>query len=424
MNTPEGGRPLNVVLIHAADAGGGAERSTLSLHLELIKQGHNSRMYVGYKRTNSPNVVEIERVRTIPGVMRVCRWLEENRGWQHLYAPGFRRLHSIIPPDTDILHIHSLWASGGFADVGALPALTRQFPTLITLREQWLTTGHCANSGDCDRWLRGCGSCPHLDVIPVIAHDGTRINWLRKWIALHRSQAHITTVSDWMREMAMKSPILAGKTISTIYNGIDVSVFSPGSQDQAREALNIPKDKFSVLLAGQSIEGIHHGIAQHAISAFNRFKSDGFLPLLVGHSASLVAKTLSIPCRVLPFQETPQEMARCYRASDLTVVCSEVESFGRIAAESQACGTPVLAFASGGLPEVVKHGMGGWLVPTGDVDALTAGLRFFIENSSERRRMGSAGATWVQTQFSNEKVTKDFISLYGQVITKRRRLER
>jgi glycosyltransferase involved in cell wall biosynthesis len=412
-------RPLKVVLIHAADSGGGAERSTLFLHLTLLKMGHDSRLYVGYKNTDAPGVHEIERRRAFPGIMRMCQWLENNLGWQHLYSPGFRKLKKVIDPDTDILHIHSIWGSGGFADVGALPALSRRFPTIITLREQWLTTGHCSYSYDCDRFQNGCGRCPDLTIAPAISRDGTRFNFIRKRVAVRRSRVHITTVSNWMRQMALASPIMARKEISVIYNGVDDSIFSPGSQGEARKALGIPEGRFVVLIAGQSIEGIHRGEAQHAIKAINHYKDERILPLLVGRSAHLVAETLSVPSIVLPFQESPEAMAKCYQAADVTAVCSEVESFGRIAAESQACGTPVIAFATGGLPEVVKHGVGGLVVPKGDIGALMAAMKYLLENPSELKRMGVDGASWAHAQFSNLKIANDFISLYGNVIAQR-----
>jgi glycosyltransferase involved in cell wall biosynthesis len=219
--------------------------------------------------------------------------------------------------------------------------------------------------------------------------------------------------------MALASPIMAGKEISVVYNGNDDSIFSPGSQGEARKALGIPEGRFVILIAGQSIEGIHRGKAQHAVKAINNCKDERLLPLLVGRSAHLVAKTLSVPSIVLPFQESPEAMARCYQAADVTVVCSEVESFGCIPAESQACGTPVITFATGGLPDVVKHEVGGLVVPKGDINALMAAMKYLLENPSELKRMGVDGASWAHAQFSNLKIANDFISLYGRVIAQR-----
>jgi glycosyltransferase involved in cell wall biosynthesis len=120
---------------------------------------------------------------------------------------------------------------------------------------------------------------------------------------------------------------------------------------------------------------------------------------------------------MLPFQDTPEAMATCYRAADITMVTSEFETFGRIAAESQACGIPVIAFATGGLPEVVKDGVGGLVVPTGDVNALEEALRRLLDAQAERERLGRDGIRWVRERFDNRMITQEYLDLYRRLIT-------
>jgi glycosyltransferase involved in cell wall biosynthesis len=415
-------RPLKIALIHAADKGSGAENCVLSLHLALLKLGHQSHLYVGYKLTDLSNINEIERVRTIPGLLRITSKLEKTFGLERLYAPGFRRLHHVIAPDTDVVHIHSLWGSSGYADIGGLPKLTKKFPCILTLHEQWLTTGHCACPFNCVRWKTGCGRCPDLSLTPKIDRDGTRLNWIRKKWALQKSSVQITTVSDWLRKVARQSPILAGKTISVVYNGIDETVFTPGSRQEAREDLNIPQDSFVVLMAGQTVEGINKGISQQAVQAINLLKHDRVLPLLIGRSAHLVSKTLFVPHIVLPFQEKSEDMARCYRSANVTLVTSEYETFGRVAAESQACGTPVIAFATGGIPEVVKDGVGGLIVPTGDTKALAMAIQRLMDDPGYCNELGSKGAAWAHATFSTREIAVRYVGQYYETIEEQKRL--
>jgi len=408
-------KPLKVAIIHAADFGGGAERSVLSHHKTLLKMGHHSSLYVGYKHTDTEGVHEIQRVRALPGLLRLTYELEKRLGWQHLYAPGFRRLVDEIDPDTDVVHIHSLWGGGGYADIGGLPAISRKFPTIITLRESWLLTGHCACPFECPRWLTGCGNCPDLNRAPSLTSDGTAFNWQRKKRVMQKTRAHITTVSDWLRQQAENSPILAGKEISVVHNGIDDDVFKPGDKTDARQKLGIPVDKFVVLMAGQAVEGINEGIAQQGVEALNQITDERLLVLLVGRSAEQAKKTLEVPSITLPFQKEPKSMATCFQAADITLVTSEYESFGRIAAESQACGTPVIAFATGGLSEVVQHETGGFLVATGDTDGLLEVLQRVLSDAVELRAMSSRAVEWSVTHFANEKISKTFIELYRNV---------
>lgn len=413
-------RRLRITLIHASDFGGGAERSVVTLHRGLQALGHESTLFVGSRQTGEPGVVEIPYRRGIPGMRRLARALEQGFGWLDIYNPSFRNLERLIPPNTDVVHFHSLWGSDGFADLGALPAITARWPGVITMRENWLVTGHCACFHDCGRWRTGCGRCPNLSLAPSIPRDGTAFNWWRKRRLIARSRLQVIAISDWLKDVAEASPILAGKAVTRIYNGIDLETFSPlehRQRTELRQGLGIPAERVVVLLAGQTVEGIREGIAtHHAISALNQLSRAAVLPLVVGRSADRVAGLLRTEALVLPFQHTPAEMARCYQAADLCLVTSEVEAFGRIGAESQACGTPVVAMGACAIPEVVRHGVGGLVVRVGDAAALAAAIDSLARDPDERVRLGAQGRRHVETHFDQRAIASRYVELYREVL--------
>ena len=130
------GRTLRIAIVHASDLGGGAERSVVSLLRALRTRGHEATLFVGEKRTSEPYVEAIPYERGLPGTRRVSRWLERRFGWQDIYNPSFRALARRLGGRFDVVHFHSLWGSAGYADLGALPAITRHVPGVLTLREQ------------------------------------------------------------------------------------------------------------------------------------------------------------------------------------------------------------------------------------------------------------------------------------------------
>ena len=412
-------RPLRIALVHAGDQGRGAERSVLTLHRTLLESGHASRLYVGSKLTSEPEVYEIQRERPIPGVLRVTRWLENRRGWQNFYAPWFRGLHRLIG-DADVLHLHSLWGGQyGFADLTGIVRLSRHYATVMTLHDGWMLTGHCACPIGCERWKTGCGRCPDLTRAPAVRRDATARNWQRKRRSVGRAKMEVTTVSRWLKGEVENSPIFTGKRVHVVHEGLDERLFKPGYQHVARREVGIPQGAFVVLMAGQAIEGIGEGIAQQGVEALNRLSAHPLTVLLVGHSAELVARTLQVPCVVRPFQRTQEEMARCYRAADVTLVTSEYETFGRIAAESQFCGTPVIAFATGGLTEAVEDGIGGLLVPTANVDALAESLAELVRDPSRLARLRKAGRPWAVERFSASRIAREYIDVYREAMSAR-----
>lgn len=410
---------MRIALVHVADKGGGAERSVLTLHQSLLALGHDSRLYVASRHLDEPGVIQIPQNRTVPGLMRLTRYIENRLGIESLYAPTFRNLDTVIG-DVDVLHLHSLWKlRNSYADLTGIVRLSKKYPTVMTLRDGWMMTGHCACPIGCDRWKTGCGACPDLKRAPAIPQDWTATNWKRKRRSIQKSDLHVTAVSTWLKKQIEASPIFAGKTIHVVQNSVDAKDFTPGDRIAARRSLGVPENGFVVLLAGQSIEGIHQGISQHAVHALNALGDSSIVAMLVGRSASIVAETLKTPCIQIPFREDPAAMAECYRAADLTIVPSEYETFGRVAAESLFCGTPVLSFATGGLTDIVEDGVNGRLVPTGDTQALKQAIAELKSGRALMTKMGTHCAESARQKFNIKRIASEYLQVYAQVIGQR-----
>ncbi len=381
-------------------------------------------MYVGTKHTNTPHVYQIPRFRCFPGVLRTTRFLEQRFGWQYLYHPWFRQLDRLFPGEIDVIHFQSLWGGQlGYADVGGLPGLTRRYPSLMTLHDLWMVTGHCGYPAmGCDRWRTGCGKCPDLSLAPAIKVDGTAHNWRRKQSAIQRSQVRVTTVSNWLGEVVQASPIFAGKSVHTVYNGIDETVFFPRSQAAVRARLGLPSEALIVMIAGQSVEGsgsTGQGAADYALQALAGCERPVYL-LVVGRSAGVVLQRWGREGIAIPFQSDPRQLAEYYCAADLVLVTSLWETFGRIPAEAQMCGVPVVGFATGGIPEVVEHGVTGQLAPRMNGAELTLALQTLIDDSTTRLEYGRAAALRARQLFSNALIAQTYLRHYTEVIAERR----
>jgi glycosyltransferase involved in cell wall biosynthesis len=416
--------PLRIALVHTADQGGGAETSTYYLKKALETLGHHVRLIVGSKYGSDENTFQLQRSRPFPGALRIVKWVEDATGWQYIYQPWFARLDQLLGPNTDVVHYHSLWGGReGFADVAALPRLTRLFPSLMTLRDWWMLTGHCAHPAhDCERWKIGCGNCPALSIAPPISRDGTRFNWKRKQTAIRKSQLRVTTVSDWLGGLAKESPIFDGKAIHTVHNGIDTAAFFPRDKKLVRNKLGIPQDLFVVMIAGQAVEGTNRtgaGAPELALQALKQSNTRPFL-LAVGESSSKVMAKWGEQGRGAPFQSDPAQLADYYSAADIVLVTSLWETFGRVAAEAQMCGTPVVAFATGGIPEIVKHEQTGLLAPTGNTQQLAQHLSHLNRYPELRDQYGQRAAQFAKSMFCHLEIAKRYVEHYRSEIALRR----
>ena len=390
----------------------------MALHQGLRRLGHESRLLVGTKQTDEPGVEAISRFRSFPGVLRGARWAEDRLGWQYAYHPWFRRLDRLIG-EADVVHFHTLWSGReGYADVGGLPRLSHLYPSLLTLHDHWMLTGHCAcPQMGCDRWKHGCGACPDLTIAPAIPTDGTRFNWNRKRRAMRKSRLRVTTVSQWLLDRARESPIFENADLHVVHNGFDETQFYPRDRGAMRRKLGLPEDAFVVMLAGQSVEGTdgRGGARELAIAALRSSGVDVFA-LTVGKSSQAALAGWGGRGMAVPFQTDPGALAEYYCAADVVLVASLWETFGRVPAEAQMCGVPVAGFATGGIPEIVVAGETGELVPTGDAAALGSAVRRLFETPELRQQMGEAGHRRALRMFSNEMIARTYVEHYREVM--------
>ncbi len=169
--------------------------------------------------------------------------------------------------------------------------------------------------------------------------------------------------------------------VEVVHPGVDLDVFRPGSQAAARAALGLPADAQVVLFAGR-IQPLK--------------APDVLLRAVLEHPESLVelAVTLGLDdvVRFVP-PVAHSQLAQWYAAATLVAVPSYNESFGLVAAEAGACGTPVVAAAVGGLPTVVRHERSGLLVDThDDTDWARALARVLTEPGLHDRLAAGAAA--------------------------------
>jgi D-inositol-3-phosphate glycosyltransferase len=216
--------------------------------------------------------------------------------------------------------------------------------------------------------------------------------------------------------------------VATINPGVDLSVFTPGSQRLARRQLGVPEDGVLLVFAGRvqplkAPDVVLHaaaqliaddpGLAGRLTVAFvggpsgtGRKDPDGLEQLAARLGLSGVVR-LEPPC--------PQpELAQWYRAATLVMVPSYTESFGLVAMEAQACGTPVVAAAVGGLRIAVRHGYSGVLVDSRDPGHYARAVRDLIAAPASLARL-ARGAREHASRFGWSATVDALLQLYVTV---------
>jgi glycosyltransferase involved in cell wall biosynthesis len=113
-------------------------------------------------------------------------------------------------------------------------------------------------------------------------------------------------------------------------------------------------------------------------------------------------------------------LSTVYSAADVFVIPSMQESFGQTVIESLACGTPVVGFASGGIPDMVRPGETGWLAPTGDPAALRDALVEALRDGDRRAAMAPVCRRVAVQEYSSEVQARAYAALYGTLVSSAR----
>jgi D-inositol-3-phosphate glycosyltransferase len=218
--------------------------------------------------------------------------------------------------------------------------------------------------------------------------------------------------------------------VAVINPGVSLSVFAPGSQRQARQRLGLPADGVVLVFAGRvqplkapdivlraaaAMIADDPALARRLTVAFvggpsgaGRADPDGLLAL-AGQLGLAGLVRLEPPC--------PQpELADWYRAATLVMVPSYSESFGLVALEAQACGTPVVAAAVGGLRTAVRDGLSGVLVDSRDPARYARAVRRLIDAPAELARL-SSGAREHASRFGWSVTVDRLLDLYSVVMS-------
>jgi glycosyltransferase involved in cell wall biosynthesis len=395
----------SILQVNSSDVGGGAEVVSLALHRAFRALGHDVCLAVGHARSGEDGIVQIgdgrsRRSRALrdPGVL-----LDVARGREDFRFPASRGVLDLPPQPLDVLHVHNL--HGGYFDLRLLPELSARQPTVVTMHDEWLYTGHCAYTLDSERWLEGCGSCPHLDSYPGLRVDGTAENWQRKAALYERSRLHVVCPSAWLLERAERSmlaPAIASARV--IPNGVDVELFAPERRAE--------RDEPVVLFAAQGARTNKYKDFRTLRSALELLRDRRLLAVALGEAAP-EERIGAVTLRSEPF-ETHEEVAARFRGADLYVHATRADNHPLAVLEALASGVPVIASRVGGIPEQLSEETG-VLFASGDPHGLAASMAELLDDPDRRARMGAAAAADARSRFSLDRQVNAYLDLYSEL---------
>jgi glycosyltransferase involved in cell wall biosynthesis len=313
-----------------------------------------------------------------------------------------------------IVHLH--WVAKMIDYPSFFASLPDHQPVVWTLHDLNPMTGGCHYPNGCQAYTQGCGSCPQLGHRRA-ANDLSYRSLRVKRDALRGKNLHVVAPSHWAADCARRSWLLGGaRSIQVIPHGVDVARFAPQDKAACRRKLGLPADRVVIGFGAASITNRRKGLGA-LLAALARLPDRRQVTGLVFGGGVVPRTDLELPeLASVGYVNNPAAQATVYSAADLLVVPSGEELFGLTGLESLACGTPVVGFDCGGIPDYVRPMETGLLARPGDSGDLARQIQWLIDRPQVRHQMGTRGRAIVLRQFDLRQQAARHLELYQTLL--------
>ncbi len=303
--------------------------------------------------------------------------------------------------------------------VDLIPDLVRLLVLLRRHRVSILQT-HDAQTRRIGTLAAALAGVPHVTSVHGWIFN-TRKQKLARWFdrLLLRRTARVIVMSEQMAKEVAKLGV-DPSAIEVLYNAIVLEDYPAGyASRRVRREFGIPDDHAVVAIIGRlSAEKGHSLFLEMSVRLAPVYPKVTFV--VVGDGPLLGSLRDSVKARGLDgrvmFTGFRTDMLDIYAALDILVIASSTEGLPNVLLEAFACRKPAVATPVGGIPEVLAHGRNGFLVPYGDVDALTRSVETLLADPIRAAAMGRAARETIEAVFSFEARTRKLERLYEAVL--------
>jgi glycosyltransferase involved in cell wall biosynthesis len=418
---------LKVVHLNTYEGNGGAGRACLRLNDALLASGTESSVMVYYQFKESTKAVAFSKTpfQKAAAIVNILaeRYLAKGllKGLKTPFSlQWFGRSISKHPAlkEADVIHLH--WINHGFLrpkDLAELEDLDK--PIVWTFHDSNAFTGGCHVRYSCENFHKQCGCCPLLKVSNQ--NDISHQNWLRKKKGYSNLGFHIVAPSRWMANSIKFSSLMGVREVTVIPNTIETSVFKPYVKAEAKKLLNIPADKFVLMSGFMPSKNDKHKGTSYLIDALADLarrpgiNKENIELLIFGNKDSGVMPEFPFKTTFLGTISDDSHLAKCYSAADAYITPSLEDNLPNTVMESLACATPVVAFKTGGIPDMVSHLVNGYLAEYESAEDLATGIEWLYHEENAADIQKEARLT-ILSNFSEEVIAAKHIMLYESVI--------
>jgi glycosyltransferase involved in cell wall biosynthesis len=399
---------MRVLTLNTSNSAGGATKACLRLHQSLIDsgmeadllmleqpqnvaRGHNFYEFYTQQaiaKRNKTSLVEKIRKKILYELGRAEEAVTNKRNayearlinqkkhgseTMHFAQSRYRIQEHPLYKQADIVHLHCM--INNFLDYPSFFANTDK-PIVWTLHDMTPFTGGCVYSEGCEGFVNDCSNCPQLQGTENPEYAAYTLQ-VKRQALFNFKRMVIVSPSLWLLNLSKRSTLFNGFRHEHIPYGIDSEVFQPRDKAYSRALLGLPPDKPVLLFVAQYVQNSRKGYSYllEAIKTLNLYES--ITLCAVGNKT-----TSNTSDKIFEIGSVSDErlMSIVYSAADVFIIPSLHDNLPNTVLESLLCGTPVIGFPVGGINDMIKNGVNGYLCEDVSVDALTAATSKFLQN--------------------------------------------
>lgn len=396
---------------------GGAGIAAVRLHKALLANGVASTLLTKQKHSNDipehfqfdDGVSFIKRAAVKIGVIQdklktdaLLHLAGRPAGYEHFSFP-FSELdlatHHAVR-DADLIHLH--WVSDGFLDFPSFFGKINK-PVVWTLHDMNPFTGGCHHSDNCDGYKLNCMACPQLKNTIDENYAAEILRLKMKTLSEAGIKMKIISPSRWLMNCSLQSKLFSTLEHHAIPNIADVRSFFSKDKNECRKKLGIPPDKKIILFVAKDSDNPRKGI-QYLEAAMEKLSAE-YLVCSVGKTGNAFPGSINFD-----YVNELEKLNRIYNAADVFVLPSLAENFPNTICEALLCGTPVVAFDTGGIPELINE-KNGRLAEYKNAQSLKDRLEYVLSNPGEFHKDEIADDA--RKRFDSAEIVKAHMKVYG-----------
>jgi glycosyltransferase involved in cell wall biosynthesis len=311
----------------------------------------------------------------------------------------------------DIIYLH--WINGGFLNLRSIRKLAKlNKPIIFFLHDMWAITGGCHHSFQCEKYQAGCEACQVFSGRK--AKDLSKMGFQRKAVLFSGfNNLYFVSPSKWLYQCTKNSKLTFEKPVFHIPNFIDKDFFKPFDKTIAKRILNIDIAYKVICFGAVSVDSPYKGFSYltDALNILNKeLVNEKIMVLVFGDFPQKRLSDIPFEARIMGKLRDELSTLIVYNASDVFLAPSLADNLPTTVMESMCCGTPVVGFDVGGIPDLIQHKENGYLAKYQDSDDLAKGIVYCLKNEIKGK---------LKTIFEPANIIKMHVDLIKVILTEK-----